>query len=114
MQGHPLTVGSFPAIENSFVRDLCTRLKPERMPRSGRATPLATDRNLPCGPARAAAPGRPALVSRCERRCTPACRSCPSQRRAVPPAWWLTRAGWKRKPPTHWFGLACCGAAQVV
>ena len=48
VQGQPLTVGTFPATENFFVRDLCIRLKPERSPRSGRATPVATDRNLPC------------------------------------------------------------------
>ncbi|KAK9843507.1 hypothetical protein WJX81_006572 [Elliptochloris bilobata] len=47
VQSQPLTVGTFPAIENFFVRDLCIRLKPERSPRSGCATPLATDRNLP-------------------------------------------------------------------
>ena len=48
VQGQPLTHGTFPAVENFFVRDLCIRLKPERSPRSGRATPVATDRNLPC------------------------------------------------------------------
>jgi len=92
MQGHPLTVGSFPAIENSFVRDLCIRLKPERTPRSGRATPLATDRNLPCGPARAAAPGRPALTSRCEpavHACAPAAPFAAGRRR---------RSGGRRRP----------------
>lgn len=47
VQGQPLTHGTFPAVENFFVRDLCIRLKPERSPRSGRATPVATDRNLP-------------------------------------------------------------------